>query len=241
MKRWWLVAAVALSLTLGGTALAQGDTTPIAYGDTAEGEVTNAQFEIPYRFTGSAGDVVQARMVVDDSGEFYEPSLILLNPDNTVLASHDGWYESILLAPLPVDGEYTLLASRNGGRTGTASGSYTLTLNVLGGLPVGEPVEGEMASEDVVAYAVPADAPFTLEFERVSGDFAPELTVNVMDEFGDFQVIGALYGQIVRKMTLEIEPDPAAPVDFYIIQLARSSWDWNFETTDAQYTLTLSQ
>lgn len=241
MKRWWMLAAVALSLALAGTALAQGDATSIAYGDTVEGEVTNAQFEVPYRFTGAAGDVVQARMVVDDSGEFYEPSLILLNPDNSVLAAIDSWYEAILFAPLPADGEYTLLASRYGGRTGTVEGSYTLTLTALTGLPAGEPVEGEMSSEDVVAYAVPADAPFTLAFERVSGEFAPELTVNVIGEFGDFEVIGALYGQPVRKLTLEVEPDPELGADFYIIQLARSSWDWSYEPASAQYTLTFSQ
>ena len=137
MKRWWMLVAVALSLALAGTAFAQGDATPIAYGDTVEGEVTNAEFEVPYRFTGAAGDVVQVRMVVDDSGDFYEPTLILLDADNAVVASIEAWYEALLLMPLPADGEYTILASRFGGRTGTAEGGYTLTLGALVGLQPG--------------------------------------------------------------------------------------------------------
>lgn len=240
MKRWWMLAAIVLTLAMAGTVLAQGDTS-IAYGETVEGEVTDSQFEVPYVFTGSEGDVIHARMVVDDSGEFYEPSLILLDADNSVVASYDGWYEATLLAALPADGEYTLLASRVGGRTGTDTGNFTLTLDLLSGIRVGEPVEGEMTNQDVVLYAVPADAPFTLEFERVSGDFAPELTINIMGEFGEFEVIGTAYGQTVRKLTLEVEPDPERAVDFYVIQLAQSQWDWNFDLASAQYRLTFTQ
>ncbi|NLE52246.1 MAG: hypothetical protein GX613_12660 [Chloroflexi bacterium] len=241
MKRWWMLVAVALSLALAGTAFAQGDATPIAYGDTVEGEVTNAEFEVPYRFTGAAGDVVQVRMVVDDSGDFYEPTLILLDADNAVVASIEAWYEALLLVPLPADGEYTILASRFGGRTGTAEGGYTLTLGALVGLQPGEAVEGEMTADDTVLYAAPADAPFTLEVERISGDFSPEITVNVIGEYGDFEVIGTFYGETVRKMTLEIEPDLEQPVDFYLIQMARSSWDWDFEPKSVQYTLMLTR
>lgn len=240
MKRWWMLVVSVLALALAGTALAQDGDTLIAYGETVEGEVTDDQFEVPYVFTGAEGDIIHAQMVVDDSGEFYEPTLILLDADNSVVASHDGWYEATLLTPLPADGEYTLLASRFGGRTGAEIGGFTLTLNLLSGLAAGEPVEGEIANEDTMLYAVPADAPFTLEYE-VSGDFMPELTVNVLDEFGEFQVIGALYGETIRKMTLEVEPSTEQPVEFYVIQLAQSQWDWDFEPSTAQYTLTFSQ
>lgn len=241
MKRWFMLMAVVLTLAMAGSALAQGDNTPLAYGETVEGEVSDAQFEIPYQFTGAEGDVIHARMVVDDSGEFYEPSLILLDADNSVVASYDGWYEAILLTPLPADGEYTLLASRVGGRTGTDAGNYTLTLDLLSGVTTGEPLTGEMSNEDVVLYAVPADVPFTLEFERVSGDFAPELTVNVLGEFGEFEVIGALYGQTIRKLSIDVEPDAERAVDFYVIQLAQSQWDWNYEPVTVEYTLTFTQ
>jgi len=242
MKRWWMIMVLVLSsLLLAAPAAAQGGDIPIAYGDEVEGEITNAQFEVPYRFTGAEGDVVQAHMVVDESGDFYEPALILLDAENAVVASYEGWYEATLLTPLPADGDYVLLASRIGGRAGQGVGNYTLTLNVLTGLKPGEPAEDEMSNEDTMLYAVPTDAAFTLEFERLAGDFSPELTVKALDEYGDFQVIGVLYGNTFQKFTVVVEPDPDAPSDFYLIQLERSSWDWNYDTVTAQYRLTVTQ
>lgn len=238
MKRWVTLIAVLLALALAGPALAQGAETPIAYGDTVEGEITGAQYEVAYRFTGAAGDVVHVHLVSDESGELYEPSLILLDAENSLLTSVEGWYEAELLTALPADGDYILLASRTGGRTGESAGKYTLTLSEVVNLAEAGPVEGEMTNEETRLYAVPADAPFTLEFERLSGDFSPELTINVLADYGELELVSTLFGPNFRKSTLLIEPDPAQPVDFYYVQLALSSWDWNYELASSQYRLT---
>lgn len=238
MKRWITLIAVLLALTLAGPTLAQGGETPIAYGDAVEGEITGAQFEVAYRFSGAAGDVVHIRLIPDESGELYEPSLILLDAENSLLTSVEGWYEAELLTALPADGDYILLASRTGGRTGESAGKYMLTLNQVANLAAAGPVEGEMTNEETRLYAVPADVPFTLEFERLSGDFSPELTINVLTDYGDLELVSTLYGSNIRKSTLVIEPDPEQPADYYYIQLAMSSWDWSYEPASSHYRLT---
>ena len=233
MKRWWMLAAIVLTLAMPERC-SQGDTS-IVYGEIVEGEVTDSQFEVPFVFTGSEGDVIHAR-VVDDSGEFYEPSLILLDADNSVVASYDGWYEATLLAAPPADGEYA--GEPRWRRTGTDTGPFTLTLDLLSGIRVGEPV---CASRRTRCCAVRGSGGCRSRRVRARVDFAPELTINIMGEFGEFEVIGTAYGQTVRKLTLEVEPDPERAVDFYVIQLAQSQWDWNFDLASAQYRLTFTQ
>lgn len=241
MKHWLTLITTLLVLALAGPALAQGSATPIAYGETAQGEITNAQFEVPYVFTGAANEIVVIYMVADGNDDFYEPSIILLDADNTVLASADGWYDVTLMTTLPAAGEYTVLASRNGGRTGDGVGAYSLSLDVLNTIALGEMLEAEMTNEDAVRYAVEVTGSFTVEFERVSGDFAPELTINVMDESGELNPVGTLQGSALRKVVVTIEPDSDVAPSLYVLQLQEGPWDWNFETVSVQYRLTVTQ
>lgn len=238
MKRLGMLIAVLLALTLTGPALAQGGETPIAYGDVVEGEITDRQFEVAYRFTGEAGDMLFIHLIPEESSELYEPSLILLDAENSLLTSIEGWYEASLLVALPADGDYTLLASRTGGRTGEGTGNYTLILSEVVNLAEVGSLEDEMTSEETRLYAIPADAPFTLEFERLSGDFSPELTINQLTDYGELDLVGTLFGFTLRKGAVLIEPDPEQPVDFYFVQLGMSMWDWSYEAGSSQYRLT---
>ncbi len=116
-----------------GTPQQGGEASPIAYGETVSGEITDEHYEQRWAFEGTQGDVVTIAMerAGDESGAL-DGYLLLLGPDGETLTEVDDANESVMPTiaqyALPQDGAYTIVATRFGFADGFSSGAYTLTL-----------------------------------------------------------------------------------------------------------------
>ncbi|MCC7207230.1 MAG: hypothetical protein IT323_07990 [Anaerolineae bacterium] len=240
MRRLIGIAFVLALLIAGGSIVARAQGSPLQYGDVVEGEITNDAYEVEYTFTGSADDLVVIRMWTEGfDNVLNEPALALASADNTVIGStadHISISEAALVAILPADGEYKILATRVDGSAGDSVGTYKLSVIQPELIPAGQPVSGAITSEDRLYYVVVSSGPFTLRYERTSGTFAPEVSLNVVDETGDTESQASLSGSIVTAGTLEVDPG-GEPL--FLVILQESLWDFNFDVVSAEFTLTM--
>ena len=152
-----LALLVAFTLGLGGVRaeaapLAQGDHR-IAYGETAEGVITDATSEQTWRFVGAEGDIVLIDMVAAEVTQL-DPLLALQDGDGNVLTSDDdgGVGLNARIGPyiLPATGEYVIVASQYSG-----TGRYTLRLDTLNTAPrlrPGKPLQGHLDQTTPIEY-----------------------------------------------------------------------------------------
>lgn len=238
-KRAMLLLMIGLlSLTLAP--LFAQDDDMIAYGDTVSGEVTNANFEVPFRFEGAAGDVIVVEMTDPEGilGEFSSPAILLLGTDGLLLGSVSTSFsgEVSLVARLPSDGVYTLLASRTDGRSGTGVGAFNLTLILPEVLTLGSEAKGSLTDDDTRYYAYVPDGAFELRYRKTGGDFSPTVQVNLINS-GELQPVAILEGKGLSGGSLIVEPSSGA---LYIITLSEALFDFNFQTVTADFTLAVS-
>jgi hypothetical protein len=124
----------------------------IAYGETVEGELSDAKFMDIYVFYGEEGDTITAAMVSQNKGEFnaLDPLLVLLDDARIPLAEHDDIVDgverdSLLEYTLERTGYYAVVATRFDQDSGDSAGPYTLTLTG----PAGSNSQGNTADEVV--------------------------------------------------------------------------------------------
>lgn len=123
MPRKTLLVLIILALfSLPVIAMAQSDT-PIAVGDTVNGELTADATSADYSLQGHSGDVVSIRLTSDA----FDSYLTLTSPDGQVLVTDDdsagGSNAGILDYNLPDDGTYTI---RVDSYNQISTGEYTL-------------------------------------------------------------------------------------------------------------------
>lgn len=190
----------------------------IAYGETVTGEVTSREFEIDYLFEGKASDVIAVFLVRDTSiGDLSSPAVILLDANYNVLASNDGYASVTLIYELPSDGEYHLLATRDGGRAGSSIGGFEMTLLNPTELLPGEALESSIGRDEKEYFLVRTDGDFSLVYEYLSGTYTPRVNVSVIDpESGELIVIAALEGLRLGSGQLNIATTEL-DTDTYII------------------------
>jgi len=89
--------------------------TPIEYGDTLNGELTDDQFEQAYTFRADAGDVIQIELIALDE---FDPILYLEDPQGReMMRNDDDVFASNIRNPtlydviIPADGWYTVFAT----------------------------------------------------------------------------------------------------------------------------------
>jgi len=235
------VLAICFAMSfLPQTVIAQENSNTITYGETLVGEISNREFEIEYRFTGSAGDVIVLEMQpAEVLGDLDHPVIMVLDTDYTPLWDAGSYGSAVLAAVLPYDGEYVILATRSDGRAGDSVGEYTLTLSNLPVIEPGALIEGEVSSEGVVYHAVDATAgPFSINYQKTSGEFFPEILVNDISE-AELDEIASMSGTFVSA-TMTIDPAYVSG-DVLVISLHEGLWDWNFDEVTATYTLTIEQ
>ncbi len=176
--------------------------TEIAYGETVEGRINDADPSDTWLFEGEAGDVVTIAMRATNGN--LDPLLYLYNPQGSQLAANDDSGRSLDAAivsfRLPSSGTHTILATRFGGPGGYSSGSYELTLSTgqdegsgqgTGG---GEIAYGETASGQI-ADADPSDA---WTFAGQAGDV---VTITMQATSGDLDAYLTLYDPQGRELT----------------------------------------
>ncbi|NJL94141.1 MAG: hypothetical protein HC915_10655 [Anaerolineae bacterium] len=106
---------------------------PIAYGETVAGVITNTEYGLGYCFNGTAGEIVDISVVVT-SGNL-GAYVGLFDPNDELLITNDPDFTEA--APpfisgysLPDTGEYFIYMTRYSLEEGTSTGSFALTLNL---------------------------------------------------------------------------------------------------------------
>lgn len=241
MKKAQFLISICLILlmTIVTITQAQGDT-PIEYGQTLTGEITNRNFEVPYVFSGAEGDVIVVEMAaVDRGGDLDRPDIILLDGEGELLADTSESYsfgEILLATILPADGEYIILATRADGRAGESVGEYTLRLLKPPVLNVGEPIEDTAINTTSNFYTVISDgSALAIAYDKSAGEFFPQVSINrINEEYGLSDVV-SMSGEEFEKGQIYL---PAGE-GVYIITVSEAAFDFNFEDVQADYTLEL--
>lgn len=241
MRRLPAIALVLALVIAGGRVAVRAQGNALQYGDVVDGEITNEAFEVEYTFTGSANDVVIIRMWSEGfENTLSLPALALATAENQLLGSttdHNSILDATLVATLPADGDYKILATRVDGSASQTVGTFKLSVLKPEALTPGQPVTGSISSEDVAFYRVEAEGPFVLTYQRTGGTFSPEVSVNTVSDIGEAESQALLSGTIVRAGSLDI--DPGGPGQFIVV-LQQALWDFNFEVVSAEYSLTLN-
>ncbi len=142
----------------------------LAYGQEVPGEIRDDTFEQRYVFEGRAGDNVLIDMQrANDDESFLDTYLILLGPDGDEIARDDDSGQGLnsqIQATLPVDGNYTIVATRFRQADGASEGAYTLRLSEGEALPTPEPTQEPTGPPPTGAFP-------TLSYgEEVTGDLS---------------------------------------------------------------------
>lgn len=225
---------------------------PLLPGIPAQGEITenrNAQF---YQFEGRKDDVITIRMS-RTSGEL-DTFLALLDPSRREIASDDdgggGQNSLINQYVLPVDGAYTVVATRFERAQGTTIGPYQLQLEVSGNafqnipedvprIEVGTSIQGTITdSESQVIYAFVARQGdvLTITMDRASGNLDARMVVLAADQRPLSSDDDSGEGQNAR-----IETFTAPTTGIYYLVATRYGGTQGDPNTTGDYTLRLTQ
>jgi len=241
MKRLTTLIVLVALLVVALPTQAQGDATPIAYGETVQGEITNGSYEVFYTFTGTAGDIVVAELTQGEPyGSLYDPALILTDPAGSTLGMASDFNSATLAAILPEDGDYTLLVTREEGANATDEGLFNLRLVKVEALEVGSTVQGTVTSTEFAYYALQTDKPFTVSYEWGTGTLYPEVAITVMDNEGSLANLAFVSGLYLTNGSIGFEMPNARGTENFIIVVRQPSWNYDTGLT-ADYSLTLEQ
>lgn len=208
-------------------------------GATLEGEISDASFETEYTFSGTADTVIIVEMLpVEDFGDLTSPQLILIDSSGSVVVDtidNFDYAEAILVTQLPEDGDYTLIATREDGRSGDSVGEYTITLLIPEVLEVGGKVSGFASSEGRPQYfVVNSEDDFVLRYSKNAGDFNPEVAVGILnDSMSGTDEFASAYGQLDNIAMGNIE------AGLYIVQIQEALFDFNFDEVTADFNLSV--
>ncbi len=181
----------------------------IAPGETVQDTITNEASAIHYQFSGQVGDVYVFVMHGLDIGAgrgLYQPALMVRNPQNEVIASTldqfqmFGAYGGAYLAiALPLDGLYTLVATREGGAAGGTTGAFTLSMLIPIHLQPGVPASGTVQfGRDWDFYYYNGQNNFSVRYAHTGGDYWPEVAVHTSAN-GSLTGVGYLLGDRVTQ------------------------------------------
>lgn len=169
---------------------------PIAFGETAEGNLSNQQYERFYTFSARKDDLITVSMQRGRSGRL-DSYIILANAGFIPLIEDDdggtGQNARITSYRLPADGTYYIIATRYSGKEGTTEGDFQLTLETAGnafddvpeGVPTinyGSSITGNISDENpenlYAFYAQQGDT-ITISMNRSDGNL--DTVVELLD------------------------------------------------------------
>ncbi|MCU0481972.1 MAG: pre-peptidase C-terminal domain-containing protein [Anaerolineae bacterium] len=173
------------------------NTTVLALGDTVQGDITNENFARLYTFSGTQGQIVTFTMRAS-IGDL-DPYLILLDPQGQQIFRNDdgaelGFNSSLDKVRLPMDGDYTVVATRFQQVMGSSQGTFQLTAVEDTGsqqalIPVDEMSLGDSVSDGLnggsfhyYSFFAEAGDVVAITHSVVSGNLDPFLTIE--DSYG---------------------------------------------------------
>jgi len=239
MKRLVVLFSLVLLLIPVATSYAQE---ALEVGVPVRGEITNDAFEVEYTFSGSADTPVIIEMLAEDDDGFMNDltaQVILLDSSGAVVVDTSENFvfaDAVLTTVLPADDDYTVIASREDGRSGETEGQYTLKLNVPDVLTVGDKVEGAASSESgIIYYVVNSEEDFILNYSKSAGDYNPQILIsNITDNNSDIEDYATAGGRITNLALGDI------PAGLYVISVQEALFDFYFDEVTAEFSLSVS-
>lgn len=215
--------------------------TPLVMGEFVKGNITDENYEAWYTFTGTAGDMVLIEVIPDSLQFNLDPTVELRNSNNETIALNDDFNfpVSLIIAKLPVDGDFSVVVSRAGGVEGDTAGDFNLRATTVQPVSSGAVINAEVSSD---ASALPlryvlnpaADQTIEITFSQAIGENYAGIRILkwVSDSSPDVLMNLDSTAQLSKAvLTVNLEAD-----NFYIIQLAQTSYSFT-ETIDFPVTL----
>lgn len=185
----------------------------LVYGDSINGAISNINPTVRYRFRGGAGDSVTISMT-SVSGDL-DSFLLLVDASGTTLTQDDnsgsGETNAQIVATLPNDGDYFIIATRRGQEQGITSGNFLLIL-------------GSDAPPRAIPTAAPQIPPDYVDFDQIRyGDTANGSISNAV-YWNSFVFYGDAGDRITVEMTaVDTSLDPLLIIlDDQLIPLAEN-------------------
>jgi hypothetical protein len=236
MKRIVLFLVIALLLVPVAAVNAQD---ALEVGVPIRGEITNEAFEVEYTFSATADSVVIIEMLAEDDDGFMNDltaQLIVLASSGTVVvdtADNFTFSDAVLVTQLPADDDYTLIATREDGRSGDTEGEYTLILHVPDVLTVGDGAEGTAGSETGTEYfLIDSEEDFVLNYTKSGGDYNPEILVSQIDSNNsDFEDVASVNGAVTNLGLGDM------PAGMYIVRIQEGFFDFYFDAVTADFAI----
>ena len=229
---------IILTLTLLAIVLPVQAQQSLTYGEAVTGEITDDVPEQVYTFFGKANEVVVIGMdAVDVLADLDRMMLILRDPAGQTLVERDSFSGPVIFAELPSDGTYTVIATRP--EDDDSVGEFTLVAGLVPEVELGASLSDTVTTEAGDHYYLyRGEGDFFLNYTKEAGDFAPEVSVNVIDvERGEGQldVVGVLGGKFVQRGSMGMFPGS----ELYIIRLGEASFSFSFGELTATYMIEL--
>lgn len=157
----YFIAVATLQAGTGGSygfSLLEQNATPpptndenfLIYGDTARGNISNTSSSQRFRFRGGNGDVVTFSMTTVN-GDLDAYLLLVDASGNLIAEDNDGGQDTDaqMTVTLPADGEYFIIATRNGQEQGLTAGEFVLAMT--SSAPP-RPLQDDTMPEDFTAF-----------------------------------------------------------------------------------------
>jgi hypothetical protein len=209
-------------------------------GTVLTGDITNAEFEVEYTFTGTAGNVVIINMPTKDEDGYSNDlsgQIILLDSSNAVIAdtANDYNFDVALVTQLPADDDYIVIITREDGRSGDTEGNYAVELIVPDVIGMGDSATGAVSSEGNAAYyVINSEEDFVLLYGKSAGDFDPEISISTLNENNsDLEDYAAANGQLSRVAMGDME------AGIYIVKVAEGFFSYYFDEVTADFEISV--
>jgi hypothetical protein len=174
------------------------------------------------------------------------PALVLRDSDKKPVAQNNGfsYSGSSIVYEAPADGEYTILATREGGSTGTTEGEYIIRADVVKPLAAGDSAEATIYSnneKDVPSQFVlypQEDGTVKIGFSQTVGDLYASLQLREWAPDG----IGSTAFSIddTAKLSEGTVKVQVKAKTFYILTVRQSLSSFTFDDTEAKVQVSVS-
>jgi len=208
-------------------------------GEIVTGEITNAAFEVEYQFLGNPGEIIVLEMqAAEGTRDLRSPEILLLDADGEIVADtteNIGINEAVLVFEVPVEAFYTVIATREDGRGGDSIGPFTLELIMPEVIAADSEITGSMTNETRSQYyVVQSEDDFTITYNKLAGDFFPQVVVARLGEYpGSTDEVATASGDSLTIATIGVftggEP--------YFITIERALFDFSFTEVTADFAL----
>jgi hypothetical protein len=225
-RKIWTTGVLLLLFILSVCGMADAqDKIPLEFGQWVSGEITGDQYETKYTFSGKTGQLVMGVMMADPDDSSLDAFLILRNSDGDVLGQNDDVLDgaSLVVAKLPADGDYTLVATRYDGKNGDSEGKYEVRVDTVEPLTAGTKMTVSVNSPEEKRYpsffmvAPESNESTRFVFSVPAGSRYPQLALFkwVDDNYPDI-VLWAEYTNYVSNLAFnaELEAD-----NFYVLMV----------------------